>query len=179
MPKIFRPFESAMNFVWDWEGGFTDDPDDPGRATNYGITLNTAIENGMDINGDGKVDALDIKEMTPEAAIAVYKNKFWSPLFHAFPNLSWDIAIAAFDTAVNCGPARALSWLQRAMTKDNPVQHLLELRMIHYQTISQKNPALKKYLKCWTNRVADLKKFIEHTRIDIADGVIGSPPELS
>lgn len=44
-----------------WEGGFVNDPIDRGGATNMGITLDTWRHYGYDKNGDGKIDAEDIK----------------------------------------------------------------------------------------------------------------------
>lgn len=177
MPKILRPFEEAMTFVWEKEGGFSNDPDDPGGATNYGITLQTARENGLDIDGDGDIDVDDIKQMTPEAALAVYKNKYWSPLFDVDLNLPWDIAIAAFDAGVNCGVSRAKKWVADALKTSNPLKVLNTYRRIHYSVIISKNPVLGKYRNGWNNRVNDLEKYIDILRQDISDGVISGPTE--
>ena len=38
------------------EGGFVDDPDDPGGATNHGVTIHSLRRLGIDITGDGRVD---------------------------------------------------------------------------------------------------------------------------
>lgn len=176
MPKIFRPFETAMNFVWQWEGGFSNDPDDPGGATNFGITLRTAIENGMDIDHDGDVDVDDIRKMTPEAAMVVYKNKYWSPIFNAVPNIPWAVAIAGFDAAVNCGPARAKKWVVDAMKTDNPVRAVNESRRTHYLNAIAKNPALAKFRNGWFNRVNDLAKLLDILDRDLKDGAIAPPP---
>ena len=39
------------------EGGFVNDPDDPGGPTKYGVTLATAQQHNLDKNGDGRVTA--------------------------------------------------------------------------------------------------------------------------
>lgn len=176
MPKIFRPFETAMDFLWRWEGGFSNDPADPGGATNLGITLRTAIENGMDIDLDGDVDVDDIKKMTPEAAMAVYKNKYWSPIFNVVPNLPWSVAIAGFDAAVNCGTERAKKWVVDAMKTDNPVRAVNEFRRIHYLNIIARNPSLAKFRNGWNNRVNDLSKMLDILDRDVKDGTIAPPP---
>ena len=41
------------------EGGFVNDPDDPGGATKYGVTIGTLRRLGIDLNGDGRIDARD------------------------------------------------------------------------------------------------------------------------
>lgn len=172
MPKIFRPFEAAMDFVAQWEGGFSNDKDDPGGATNFGITLQTAKENGLDIDGDGDIDVDDMKKMTMEAALAVYKNKYWNPL----PIMPWNVAIVAFDAAVNCGVERAKKWAQDAMKTPDPVRAINESRRIYYNLIISRNPILAKYRNGWNNRVNDLTKYVEILDRDFKDGAIALPP---
>ena len=46
------------------EGGYVNDPDDPGGATNYGVTIGTMKSLGLDLNKDGRVDATDVKMLT-------------------------------------------------------------------------------------------------------------------
>jgi len=172
MPKIFRPFEEAMNFVWQWEGGFSNDKDDPGGATNFGITLATARANGLDIDGDGDIDIDDIRKMTPEAAYAVYKNKYWSPIFNAVSDIPWDLAIVAFDAAVNCGPERVVGWVKEAIKQKNPAKALNQARRVYYNTIISKNPTLRKYKQGWENRVLDLEKLLTIRTRELTDGDI-------
>lgn len=176
MPKIFRPFESAMEFLFQKEGGFSNDKDDPGGATNLGITLRTARENGLDIDGDGDVDIDDIRQMTPDVAMAVYKNKYWSPLFNDNPDLPWAVAIAGFDAAVNCGINIAKKWVSDAMKTTNPIKTINNLRRVYYSNIIIKNPVLAKYRNGWNNRVNDLEKYIDILDRDLKDGVIAPLP---
>lgn len=156
---MFNPFEKGMDFLLRWEGGFVNDPVDPGGATNYGVTLNTLKGEGMDIDGDGDVDVDDVRKLSPEATIPLYKGKYWDAIDG--DNLDWPLALAAFDTAVNCGVGRTKRWLQSTLDKGEGHMYLLNLRTIHYLTIIQKNPPLAKFKKGWLNRVNDLKKFID------------------
>ena len=71
-------FESAVEKVLKHEGGYVDHANDPGGATNYGISLrfvkqSTGID--LDVDGDGDIDADDIKAMTPEQAKEIYKTE--------------------------------------------------------------------------------------------------------
>jgi lysozyme family protein len=50
------------------EGGFVDDPDDPGGPTNHGVTLATLQRLGRDINRDRKIDVADVQALGREAA---------------------------------------------------------------------------------------------------------------
>ena len=46
------------------EGGFVNDPDDPGGATKYGVTIGTLRRLGIDLNGDGRTGTDDLKLLT-------------------------------------------------------------------------------------------------------------------
>lgn len=164
MPKIFNTFEDAMAFLWDMEGGFSNDKDDPGGATNLGITLNTAKDSKLDMDGDGDVDINDVKKIDIPTALSVYRNKYWNVING--DALPWDLAIVAFDAAVNCGAHRASEWLRRVQGTDEPVRAFNELRRSHYGRIISVNPSLSKYKNGWYRRVNELTKYIEILRKD-------------
>lgn len=60
-----------------WEGGYCDDPDDRGGATNKGVTLSTWRQVGYDKDGDGDIDANDIRLLSNEDATRVLKQFYW------------------------------------------------------------------------------------------------------
>ena len=66
-PKILR-----------YEGGFVNDPNDKGGATNMGVTLATWRMVGYDKDGDGDIDADDIKLLTVADAVSVLKLNYWN-----------------------------------------------------------------------------------------------------
>jgi lysozyme family protein len=59
-------FNQAVKVILQHEGGYVDNPNDPGGATNYGISLRFLADHpeSGDFNGDGEVDAEDIANMT-------------------------------------------------------------------------------------------------------------------
>jgi lysozyme family protein len=59
------------------EGGYVDDPDDPGGATNHGVTLGTMQGLGLDLTRDGKVDARDVKALDAEAAPPIFVRHYF------------------------------------------------------------------------------------------------------
>jgi lysozyme family protein len=96
------------------EGGFANDPDDPGGATNYGVTLATLQRLGIDRTADGRVDVADVRALTRADAAEIYvEHYFRRPRLAELP-----IAVQAsvFDMYVNAG-ANAIKILQRLVTR--------------------------------------------------------------
>lgn len=54
------------------EGGFVNDPDDPGGATNFGVTIHTMRRLGLDLTGDGQVDVSDVRHLTRRQAVDIF-----------------------------------------------------------------------------------------------------------
>ena len=61
-----------------FEGGFVHDPTDRGGATNMGVTLSTWKQVGYDKDGDGDINADDIRQLSKQDAIAVLKLNYWN-----------------------------------------------------------------------------------------------------
>lgn len=114
-------YATALAFVLQHEGGFVDHPDDPGGATNFGISLRylrrlaSAAPLLADVDGDGDVDADDIRALTPRDAGHIYRARFWDGL--GCDDMPGQVAIAYFDAAVNTGPGQAGRLLQRALNQ--------------------------------------------------------------
>lgn len=98
-------FEPAVRFVLAREGGFVQDPRDPGGATKFGITRRTLAR----ARGGG-VSVEDVRALSEGEARAIYRRLYWSPLRADALPPGPDLAL--FDFAVNSGPARAVRTLQ-------------------------------------------------------------------
>ena len=70
-PKILR------QFILSWEGGFVNHPQDPGGATNKGVTISTWKAQGYDKDGDGDIDIDDLRLITDDDAGLILKRVYW------------------------------------------------------------------------------------------------------
>lgn len=97
------------------EGGFVNDPDDPGGATNFGVTIHTLrnIPWG-DLDGDGDIDEMDVRALTREHAVTIFEERyFFGPRIDELPP---PLHATVFDMYVNAG-ANAIRILQRLLRK--------------------------------------------------------------
>jgi lysozyme family protein len=121
-PSEFGP---AYDFTSRWEGGFANNPADPGGITNFGITLpflkGVAQKDLLDadLNDDGRVDAGDITDMTHEEAAALYQKYVWDALKLA-EVAPQPIATKCFDLLVNLRPSTAAHIMQLACNAIQP-----------------------------------------------------------
>ncbi|MEL7098973.1 MAG: holin-associated N-acetylmuramidase [Pseudomonadota bacterium] len=94
------------------EGGFVNDPDDPGGATNFGVTIHTMRRLGLDLDRDGDVDVRDVRNLTRAQAIQIFiKHYFEDPLIAELPRA---LHATVFDMYVNAG-GNAVKILQRLL----------------------------------------------------------------
>lgn len=102
--------QAAMDHVFEVEGGFVNHPQDPGGATNLGITRRTLANwRGVHPYWDLPID--EVRSLQSSEAIAIYAAKYWHKC--RCDELPSGIDIAVFDYAVNSGPHRAITALQK------------------------------------------------------------------
>ena len=96
------------------EGGYVNDPDDPGGATNFGVTIHTMRRLGLDLTGDGQVTPLDVKKLTRDRAVEIFIDHYFKgPKLHLLPE---PLQATVFDMYVNAG-GNAVKILQRLLNK--------------------------------------------------------------
>lgn len=96
------------------EGGYVNDPDDPGGATKYGVTLATLQRLGIDLTGDGRVTVADVRMLSPDQAEDIFiRHYFDAPRLGELPA---PIQASVFDMYVNAG-AQAIRILQRLLNQ--------------------------------------------------------------
>ena len=94
------------------EGGYVNDPDDPGGATKYGVTIHTMRRLGLDLTGDGTVGAADVRALSRAQAVDIFiTHYFQRPRIAEMPG---PLQPSLFDMYVNAG-GNAVKILQRLL----------------------------------------------------------------
>jgi len=170
-------FELAIKFTLSWEGGYVNDPNDPGGETKYGISKR-------------QYPNLDIKNLTVDQAKQIYYNDYWKKYkIDKIAAINPYLSIITFDTQVNTG--KGIKILQKTI-KDYPskefkqivldnkfgpitekylinLNHISPNFLIHnyinnrtqyYLIITKRNIKLRKFLYGWLNRTISLRNYI-------------------
>jgi lysozyme family protein len=101
-------FSTCLSFTLKFEGGFVNNPKDPGGPTNLGVTQATLSR------FQGRpVTIADVEDLTPATVAPIYQQGFWDKV--SGDDLPAGVDLAVFDFAVHSGPTRAVVGLQRAV----------------------------------------------------------------
>jgi lysozyme family protein len=170
-------FNDAIPTVLRREGGFVDNPNDPGGATNFGVSARWLQSKGLLEQleeGDKTQDeVMAIRSMTKEQAMGFYKAYWWD--FYKYQDLqSQPVATKVFDTAVNMGASRSHRILQKivgvpqdgvlgaksfaeanAMSPSVLIVNFQSAQAQFYRGLVAKNPKLQEFLTGWLNRAYD------------------------
>ena len=151
--------EKFIRIVLLSEGGskYTNDPKDDGGETKYGISKKA-------------FPRVDIKNLTEEDAISIYKKKYYDPCKCDLFNDEL-LALHVFDFGVNAGISRAIKTLQSVMgikadgiigkqtiekaNSGDYVKLYMDARKAFYYSIGV--GLNNKFIKGWINRVNNLK----------------------
>lgn len=174
-------FELAIPIVLRHEGGFVNNPADPGGATNFGVSLRWLVAKGLltqleHDEGDVTQDAVQaVKLMSQAEAEGFYKQYWWTP--GGYENiLAQMVANKIFDTAVNMGTTRAVNFAQKIVGITPPYTgHLGPLTLAginkmptpiflasyqnaqaaFYRALVAEKPQMAQFLNGWLNRAYD------------------------
>lgn len=99
-------FDDALAVILTHEGGYVNHPQDPGGATNKGITQGTY--NAW--RRKKKLAVRSVRDIENHEVAAIYRESYWNPLkCEDFP---FGVALCLFDFGVNAGISRAAKTLQ-------------------------------------------------------------------
>lgn len=159
-------FERAFPLVIKHEGGYVDDPQDPGGATNLGVTIGT-----LSLWLGRPATKAEVKALTVATVAPIYRRNYWDKV--QGDALPAGLGYALFDFAVNSGPKRAVIGLQRALkvaddgrlgpitlaavAKHKPadlIDALCDGRLVFLRDLS----TWPRYGKGWSRRVEEVRK---------------------
>ena len=103
-----KSYEVSLQRLLQHEGGYTNDPRDPGGPTNFGITI---VDYRKYVKSDA--NAADIRDMRIDDAKTIYRSKYWDVL--RCDELPAGVDYVIFDYGVNSGVARSGKVLRRAL----------------------------------------------------------------
>jgi hypothetical protein len=171
-------FDACMPFIFKAEGGYSDNPADPGGPTNFGITLATL----KTYEGTPNLTADDVKKLSPEMAKEIYRTAYWNRMqCGALP-----AGLEVFDFGVNSGPAESVKTLQRivGVTQDGSIgpitlaavgqfnvgdliARFAQARLAFYQSLN-----MPEFEQGWATRVAQIQtaaaKMLEASQVAMA-----------
>lgn len=162
-------FEDAIEYVLQWEGGYSNDPNDRGGETAWGISKRSHPD-------------VDIKSLTREQAIEIYRKEYWEK--YQFETIPDYFRGYLFDMAINMGFKNAVICLQRSLNigltdgyhlKEDGVlgektksaltefskewlytfamiYSLKSERAAYYRVLAAKDPSQEKFLSGWLRR---------------------------
>ena len=150
-------FEDIIERVLEHEGGYVNDPKDPGGETNFGIAKRSHPD-------------VDIKNLTKEQATEIYKKEYWDK--NKVSELPTHLKYIYFDMCVNMGRSRAGRIVQRAANNKGhnlvvdgvlgPVtlgkisnvelERVRAFRVKYYADLVTKKPDLEKFYFGWFRR---------------------------
>lgn len=160
-----KGFRDALPLVLAYEGGYVNDPADPGGATNKGITQRVYDA----YRTAHRVPTQSVARITDPEVEEIYLEQYWKPGHCDI--LPWPLSMAHFDACVNTGIGQATRLLQRAagVTDDGvwgpataataphaQIARLLLERMKFYDQLVAQRPTLGKFFLGWIKRVLKL-----------------------
>ena len=151
-PKVAHEgsdFDRAMEFIFKWEGGLSDHPNDGGGKTNMGITEGRAKQHG-----------LTPEQVTKEKATEIYRSDYWKAA--GCDRLEYPLSLVCLNTAVNSGVGKAQEFnnLIGDRTPEEEALDYANRQQEFYEDIVSRRPDQEIFLLGWSNRTADLKRKI-------------------
>ncbi len=174
-------FQQYLPMLLKFEGGFVNDPLDPGGITNKGVTLPVFKKNASRLLGvEGSVE--NLKKLSAEQAGKIYKVEYWDRIlgdeieFQPLANILCDFYVNAGSHAATLlyqvlntsgSHHEPKGMIERDVIESlqhHSVESIYERykagRVAYYRTLVHQHPVLSRFLKGWLNRVNSFPDFV-------------------
>ena len=158
---MYTDFEQIIEIVLHHEGGYVNDPKDPGGETNFGIAKRSHPD-------------VDIKNLTKDGAKEIYKEHYWDG--NKVESLPSELRHIYFDMCVNQGKGRAVKILQKAANGKGKnlkvdgglgpktiaamngveLQRVRAYRVKYYADLVTRKPELERFYYGWFKRALEV-----------------------
>lgn len=157
-------WQLVSNWILQAEGGYVNDPMDPGGETKYGISRKA-------------YPTVDIKNLTLDKAKEIYRRDYWAAC--RCDDLPQRVALAVFDGAVNMGAKTSIKILQVCLgvtpdgiigpvtlsalgnqSEHRVLRNILAQRAVNYMKLILNNPTLWKFALGWMRRMFSLAEVL-------------------
>ncbi|MFE8118109.1 type VI secretion system tip protein TssI/VgrG [Brenneria goodwinii] len=176
-PNDTDNFSKISAIILRHEGGYKNDPEDPGDPTNKGISWPTWTKYAKeDIGVEPTLD--NLKKITTQQAEIIYKKRYWDP--SGFNNIKDPkLALMSYDWTITSGGAgkqiqkllntefggnlstdgvigpKTIEAMNNVADSEFLTTRISEIRKDYYKLLVEKKPINKKYIDGWLNRVDD------------------------
>jgi lysozyme family protein len=163
-------YEACLDKTLGYEGGYSNDPNDPGNWTKCACGVGV-LKGTMKGISACAYPTLDIQHLTDAQIEEIYRTDYWNKI--CGDDLPAGVDLCTFDGAVNSGPAKSAQWLQsacgapvdsvvgpqtcaaaNAADDNNVIDHMCDERLAFLKTLS----TWRTYGQGWTNRVEDVRR---------------------
>ena len=154
-------FDDIIEVVLEHEGGYVNDPDDPGGETNFGVAKRSHPD-------------VDIANLTKDGAKEIYKEHYWDK--NKVEDLPEELRHIYFDMCVNQGRGRAVKIMQRAANANGAdlkvdggmgpmtiaamdgveLDRVRAYRVKYYADLVTRKPDLEKFYFGWFRRALEV-----------------------
>lgn len=142
-------YAACLAEVLKWEGGWSNNPKDPGGATMKGVTQ--AVYDSWRMSH--RLSKRSVKFITEDELQDIYRRNYWNAIDG--DNLPAGVDLAVFDFAVNSGPGRAVKYYEavRGVGPKTTIMALCDKRLMFLRGLG----TWSTFGKGWSNRVAGIR----------------------
>ena len=163
----------SLDLILQLEGGYSNDENDPGGETMYGI-IASEYKKYLEHKG---LPSTSVRNITKEQVVEIYNTQYWAPMH--LDLLAKDKAIYMFQFGINCGTRKAIMLVQEALglkadgvigpksaaaINKAPMETLVNVQKSRYDVIIAHNEKLEVFRKGWNNRIKDTLLYIKQNK---------------